>query len=102
MDGVARIDRVVAQLEVCLDGTFPFPKLKVKVLQRQGGDYLAVPNVAIRHRVTREPDWIAGLGNTAEEAVEDLLPSFVRGVRENTPQGGLTESDFEWSAPEDF
>src|SRR5262245_12201315 len=100
MDGVARIDRVVAQLEVWLDGSVPFPKMKVKVLQRQG-DYLAVPNVAVRDLVSGEPDGIAGLGSTADEALNDLLPRFVAGVRKNTPAGGLTEGDFEWSAPED-
>jgi hypothetical protein len=102
MDGIRRIDRVVAQLEAWLDGSFPFAKIKIKVLERDPGDLLAVPNVAIRHPTTRYPEGISGLGATVEEAVDDLLARFVAGVRENTPPTGLTEADFEWSAPEDF
>src|SRR5690349_6027730 len=92
MGGIARIDRVVAQLEVWLDGSFfPFPKMKVKVIQRQSGDFLAVPNVAIRNLTSREPDGISGLGNSVDEAVNDLLPRFVAGVRLHTPDTGLTQ-----------
>lgn len=102
MEGIAQIDRIAALFEVWLDASFPFPKMKVKVLQRQVGDYLAVPNVAVRDIMSREPDFISGLGRTVDEAISDLLPRFVAGVRRNTPETGITEGDFEWSAPEDF
>jgi hypothetical protein len=102
MDGVRRIDRVVAQFEVWLDETFPFAKTKVKVLERSPGDFLAVPNLAVRNLTSREPEYISGLGSTVEEAVNDLLVRFVSGVRKHSPISGLTESNFEWSAPEDF
>jgi hypothetical protein len=101
MDGIARIDRVVADLVVWLDGSLPFPKIRVKVLYRQS-DYLALPNVAVRSIASGEPDGISGLGATIDEAVQDLLSRFIAGVRMNTPERGLTESDFVWSAPEDF
>jgi hypothetical protein len=101
MVGIARIDRVVAELVVWLDGSLPFPKIRVKVLYRQS-DYLALPNVAVRDLTSGEPDGISGLGCSIEEAVQDLLTRFIAGVRENTPSRGLTESDFVWSAPEDF
>lgn len=102
MDGVTRIDRVVAQLEAWMDGSFPFAKIRIKVLEREPGDLLAVPNVAVRNVTTKEPEYISGIGGTVEEAVSDLLNRFVAGVRENSPASGLTEDDFEWSAPEDF
>jgi hypothetical protein len=100
--GVIRIDRVVEQLEVWFDQSFPFAKIRVKVLERSSGDFLAVPNVSVLNRTSREPESIAGLGRTAEDAVHDLLDRFVEEAREQTPLGGLTESDFGWDTPEDF
>jgi hypothetical protein len=102
VNGVIRIDRVVEQLEIWLDQSFPFAKVRVKVLERSSGDFLAVPNVNVLNRTSREPEYISGLGSTVDEAVDDLLVRFVEGVREHTPINGLAESDFEWAASEDF
>ena len=102
MDGIIRIDKVVSELEVWLDASFPFAKFKVKVLERSNGDYLAVPNLARRDRVSGERDGLSGLGDDPEEAVNDLLARFVSNVRENSIGIELSEADFEWSAPEDF
>ena len=102
MDGIIRIDRVVAEFDVWLDATlFPFPKMKVKVLKRSG-DFIAVSNLSRRDRSTGEPDGIAGLGDTADEALADLLARFTSDVRVCLPPNGLIESDFAWSATEDF
>jgi hypothetical protein len=102
MDGVMRIDKVVAMLEVWLDATFPFAKIKVKVVDRSKGGLIAVPNLAFRNPRSGEPEYTSGLGDTAEEAVNDLLVRFVSEVRSQKPSHELTEEDFEWSAPEDF
>jgi hypothetical protein len=102
MDGIIRIDKVVATLEVWLDATFPFAKMKVKVLERSSGDFLAVPNVAWRNAASGEAEYTSGLGGSAEEAVGDLLERFVQEVRKLSSGRVSTEGDFEWSAPEDF
>lgn len=102
MDGVIRIDKVVAVLDVWLDQTFPFAKMKVKVLERSPGDLLAVPNVAYRNSASGSIEYTAGIGSTVEESVNDLLVRFVAEVRQYAPEGGLSDVDFEWSAPEDF
>ena len=102
MDGVTRIVRVVAHLEAWVDESFPFAKIKIKILERDPGNLLAVANVAIRNLTTRDPEYISGIGGTVKEATDDLLVRFIAGVRENTPPTGLTEEDFEWSSPEDF
>lgn len=102
MDGIARIDKVMAEFEVWLDATlFPVPKMKVKVLQRSN-DFAAFSNLSRRDRSTRAPDGVAGLGSDADEAIRDLLTRFVADVREHLPDGGFVESDFVWSDPEDF
>lgn len=103
MQGVSRIDRVAAHFEVWLDAAlFPFPKMKVKVLERSGGDFLAVTNVHRRNASSRHPEYVSGLGDNVESALQDLLERFVSDVRENSPHNALGEEDFEWSAPEDF
>jgi hypothetical protein len=102
MSRIIRVDRVVAHLEAWVDHVFPFVKFKIKVFERAPNDIIAVPNVAIRHLITREPEWISGLGKSVEEAVDDLLHRFILEVREHTPNSGLTDADFEWSSPEDF
>jgi hypothetical protein len=102
MDGVIRIDKVVAMLEVWLDATFPIAKMKVKVLDRSQGDFLAVPNLAFRDPTSGAHEYISGLGDTAEEAVNDLLVRFISEFRSQKPSNELTEADFEWSAPEEF
>jgi hypothetical protein len=81
MDGVIRIDKVVAMWEVWFDATFPFVIMKVKVLERSNGDFLAVPNLALRNATSGEPDYTSGLGNSVEEAVNDLLTRIVSDVR---------------------
>jgi hypothetical protein len=102
MEHVTRIDRVVAEFDVWFDDSIPFAKMKVKVLAREGGDFLAVSNLAVRNLSSRERDGIAGLGSSVQEALGDFLPRFFDLVKENTPPSGLTEADFEWSAAEDF
>lgn len=102
MSGIVRIDKVIAELEVWLDADlFPFPKMKVKVLQR-ADDFAAFSNVSRRDRLTGAPEAIAGLGCTADEALTDLLKRFVTDVREYLPENGYGEADFAWSSSEDF
>ncbi len=101
MDGIIRINKVAAILEVWLDATFPFAKMKVKVLDRST-DFLAVPNLIFKNPVSGDLEYISGLGVTAEEAINDLLVRFVADIRSLKPSTKLTETDFEWSAPEEF
>ena len=102
MSGIVRIEKVVAEFDVWLDADlFPFPKMKVKVLQRSEG-FAAFSNVSRRDRLTGSPDGIAGLGCTPDEALRDLLKRFDLDVRESLPQNGYVADDFAWSSPEDF
>jgi hypothetical protein len=102
MDGILRIDRVVAQFEVWVDSSFPFTKFKVKVLERGPGEMLAIANVAVRNHESAVPEYEAGMGDTVEESLRDLLSRFFESVRRHTTPSGLTEHDFAWSVPEDF
>ncbi len=103
MQGIARIDTVVAQYQVWLDGElFPFPKMKVKVLASPGAGFAAHANLHRRDPKTGYPDYICGTGRTCEEAFHDLLQRFVEEATEHSANRKLEEQDFEWSAHEDF
>jgi hypothetical protein len=57
-----------------------------------------VPNVALRS-ADGSPDWVAGLGDSVEEALEDTLRDLAKSVGETAE---ATSADFEWAAPEEF
>jgi hypothetical protein len=101
MDEIVKTERIAGYLEVWLGSIFPFAKMKVKVLERSS-DFLAVPNLIFRNPSTGDPEYVSGLGDTSDEAIHDLLERFVADVKRLKPEGDLAESDFEWSAPEDF
>ena len=102
MNDVFRIDQVVGVYEVWLDDLFPFAKMKIKVLQRSDNDFLAVPNLAVRNRANRQPEFTSGLGTDPNSALEDALRSFMKEVHENRTAEAFAEDDFEWSACQDF
>ncbi|MBN8229647.1 hypothetical protein JYK02_19230 [Corallococcus macrosporus] len=95
--GAASISRVANIYEV-QDLRAPSTRYRIKVLERALGDFLAVPNLCVKTR-TGEPDWIAGLGRTELEALEDAIARMgeALGAAER-----LTPDDFEWSDPHDF
>lgn len=103
IEGIARIDRISAVFEVWPEGNaVPFAKFKVKVIERAGGDFLGVPNVAVRNPATGHPEYTSGLGKTVEEALADAIKYFLKEIKQNTPAHDLSEADFVWSASEDF
>ncbi len=102
IEGVVRIDRVAEVFEIWPAEEFPLAKFKVKVLQREDGQFLGVPNVAIKNPVTGEPEWTSGLGDSIEEALQDALRYFFREVEDNRCDRPLAEEDFCWANPDDF
>lgn len=102
MKGIVRIDQVVGMYEVWLDETFPCAKMKIKVLKRGDDDFLAVPNLAVRNRISRQPEFTSGLGADPKSAIDDAMKYFMKEVDENRPDRDLAEDDFEWSASEEF
>jgi hypothetical protein len=78
-------------------------RTKVKILDRTGEPFLAVPNLARRNPNNHEePDDITGNGANPETALDDFLKKFVADVRENSRESALTALDYEWTVPEEF
>ncbi len=103
MDGITSIDKVVAMYEVTFSHAIvPNMQAKVKVLSRSIGDFMARINVA---RIDRQLGFSAGecdLGDTEQEALDDLLTRFVQDARMHMPPNGYLSSDFEWISADEF
>jgi hypothetical protein len=99
IEGLGPVERVAAMFQVGPPLTWlPFAAFKVKVIERAGDTFLGVPNVAVL-AADGSPHWVSGLGDTAEEALEDALNHFVRSL---DGRQDLPEDAFVWSDPHDF
>lgn len=101
IEGLKIDSRIIAVFQVFdTQSRLPFANFKIKVVERPiaDGRFLAIPNVAIR-ATNDSPDWIAGLGNTIDEAVENALRCFYETWKNRQP---LVDADFEWADPHDF
>ncbi|MDD2997749.1 MAG: hypothetical protein PHV05_01735 [Candidatus Riflebacteria bacterium] len=94
-----RIEMVVATYEVWAVNKVPFGKFKVKILERSDGNFIAIANIRLKDALNGEPEGEAGLGNRPEEALQDVIERLLAAIESRK---GLTDDDFEWSAPEDF
>ena len=97
LHGANSISRVASYFEV-QDFRVPGTKYRVKVLERALGDFLALPNVCMKGG-TGTPEWIAGLGRTETEALQDAVDCIneaLASAERRTPE------DFEWSDSRDF
>ncbi len=98
LHGCGDIARIVDVFQLGAPSVCPFAFFKIKVLERQNGSFLAVPNVA-RLGTDGSPDWTSGLGNSANDALQDAIRWFVESVK---GAGDLPVSEFEWADPADF
>jgi hypothetical protein len=97
LHGAASISKVCGIYEVD-DTRVPSAKFKVKVLERDRGDFLAVLNVCMKGP-DGSPNWMAGLGKSEAEALEDALKWFMKDLAKREH---FDDEDFEWSDPLDF
>ncbi|MFB1482350.1 hypothetical protein [Corallococcus sp. RDP092CA] len=97
LHGGASISRV-ANIYELRDFRIPSTIYRVKVLERDLGDFLAVPNVVVKNK-SGDPELIAGLGRTEHEALQDIIDRMDESLMSAER---LTSEDFEWSDPRDF
>lgn len=97
--GAVSIDRVCALFEVEDGRVVPGRRFRIKVLERQVGDYLAVPNMFVR-LPDGTPNYISGLASTEYDAVQDLLRRLMEQVQ--ALPDDAPEERFEWADPRDF
>ncbi|CAH1223278.1 hypothetical protein PAECIP111893_04944 [Paenibacillus plantiphilus] len=101
VDGVTKIEKIVAEFNVWAIQKLPFPKFKVKIKEISTGGFSGSTNVAVRSLLDNEPEWTIGFGNTITESLEDTIKSFFETI-EGMEETSLSEDDFVWSDPHDF
>lgn len=96
--GAANIERIVGVYQIGELTHVPGGQFKIKVIERPGGSYLAVPNMCVKS-ADGTPEWIGGLGTTEVEALQDALSRI---MEELNAIGGYDPNRIEWSDPLDF
>lgn len=95
---IPEIDKVVAEFEIGEVKKTPWGKFRVKVLERQNGDFFALTNLMfIDHTGFENAGY--GEGKTIEEALEQAIVDFMSYLPDDRE---LTEADFTVSDPYDF
>lgn len=99
IQGITEINKVVAVFEVWNNEKIPCGKFKVKILESSSGNFIGVPNIAVKNSEDKTPEWTSGMGNSVSEALKDTIKYLMESINECSV---LSDSDFEWAAPEDF
>lgn len=95
--GARTISKIVNVFEVEAKG-LPGERFKIKVIEQLDGKFVAMPNVCAKNS-SGVPEWICGLGETSEEALEDALKWFMRSLEKFQP---FKDADVEWMDSQDF
>jgi hypothetical protein len=93
--GAASIARVSGVYEVQDILRAPDGKYKIKVLQYDDNQFVAIPNLWVR---SAGPT--SGSGSTEQEALENALRALA--VDLDSLEGRLQREDFEWADPTEF
>lgn len=100
--GIQKIERVVAEFYVeC--GYIPSRYFRVKVTQDAKGNYIGRLNISVKNSVNNTPEWITGLGDSVDAALEDAIQQFMQQLNHcGKDKLNLAEADFDWATCEDF
>jgi hypothetical protein len=101
LDDILGIERVVAEFQI-ESAVIPSRYFRVKVTEKGNGRYMGRCNVSVKGR-DGCADWVSGLGDSVDEALEDTLQQFLRSLQQHRGDRQEFEvEDFEWTACEDF
>ncbi|CUH94300.1 hypothetical protein P22_0366 [Propionispora sp. 2/2-37] len=98
IDGVAFIEKCVAEFNVGELVKTPYSKFKVKIFERQNGTFIGFTNLQIKDK-DGCPYAGVGHGETIEKALEDTIRYFFEMLEKKDL---LTPDDFECVDPYDF
>lgn len=98
IQGIARIEKLVAEFDVIELEKTPYAKFKVKIYESPDGTFTGYTNLRVKDG-TGDVSGGVGHGVTIEEALKDTVEYFLKilGERES-----WAEDDFEYSDSFDF
>lgn len=91
---VQAIEKCVGEFEICISSLFPYGKCKVKIFEKQNGEYYGYSDIRIKNNANNAYDNIKCYGNTSDEVLDKLMEVFVK-MNEKYPEG-LDEDDIKY------
>lgn len=98
IEGIASIEKCVAEFDVGELVKTPYSKFKVKIFERQNSTFIGFTNLQVKDN-DGCPYAGVGYGDTVEKALLDTINYFLTMLREKE---SLNEEDFECVDPYDF
>jgi hypothetical protein len=99
IEGIAKIEKYVAEFDVWELNKTPWGKFKVKIVESSNGKYTGYTNLQLKSISDASSEGGVGFGNTIEEALEDTIRYFLCMLNEREV---LNKDDFECVDPYDF
>lgn len=98
IEGIAKIEKCVAEFNIWELNISPYAKFKIKVFEDNKNNFTGYSNIQVIDEVGGY-NGAVGYGNTVEEALEDTIKYFFEllSIKED-----WQENDFAWSDPLDF
>ena len=102
IDGIASIEKVVAEFIIGELNYTPYSKFKVKIVEKQKGGYIGYTNLFVKDD-EGYPSPEVGIGDTIEEALKNTIEIFIEQLKKRKEdKGKLEEEDFEYADSFDF
>lgn len=98
IEGIAGIEKCVAEFNVWELNKTPYGKFKVKIFENEDGKFTGYTNLQVKDAIG-DPCAGVGYGNTVEEALEDTIRYFLRMLNDKE---FVKQNDFECVDPYDF
>jgi hypothetical protein len=97
LEGVAKIEKCVAEFNIWELNLTPWAKFKVKIFEDNNGNFAGYTNLLLKSE--SGPECGVGHGNTIEEALKHTVKYFLSMLK---GRGKLTSDDFEAVDSYDF
>jgi hypothetical protein len=100
IDGIAKIERRVAEFEIREQEYSPYSQFDIKIYEGAEGSFTGVSNMQVKDQ-SGNAECLVGHGATIEEALTDTLQHFFELVSWKDAHK-WEEEDYEWTNPFDF
>ncbi len=98
VDGIAAIEKCVAEFNICGLSKIPYSKFKIKIIESNKGYYNGKSDLQVID-ATNSYYCAVGYGKSIEEALENTINNFLEMISENKEWG---ENEFKFSDSFDF
>jgi len=98
INGVAKIQKCVAEFVIWELNISPYAKFKIKIYEDQDNQFTGYTNIQVKDSIG-DFYCAVGYGKTIEDALDDTIKYF---FKLTAAKNDWSEEDFEWADPIDF